>query len=82
MLSILVNLFFNLVLMVNASILTFSLYCFSVQIGRSKAAVLLLLIRCFNCGVLCLFHIFCTLLCVLSSFVNLIRVFLHDDALH
>ena len=45
MLSILVNQFFNLVLS-NASILTFSLYCFSVQIGRFKAAVPLLLIHC------------------------------------
>ena len=36
------NYFFNPVLLSNASILTFSLYCFSIQIGRSK----LLLIRC------------------------------------
>ena len=40
MLSMLVNLFLNLVLWPNASIPTFSLYCFSAQITRKGLVVL------------------------------------------
>ena len=44
----------------------------------SKAVILLLLIRCFVCfplvmGVLCLSLFCCALLCVLSSFANVLK---------
>ena len=61
------RLIFNLVSLSNAHILTFWLFCFSVQITRMGLVVLR---RRFCCclfvverGVLCLFHVFCTLLC-------------------
>ena len=76
MLSMLVNYFFNLVLLSNASIVTFSLYIFSVKITREGLVVLsggfvvvdLLLIVSPKVA-FCVCSMFCcTLLCVLSSF--------------
>ena len=68
--------FFNLVLLSNASILTFSLYCFSVQkqerdwsfLGCGSVVVDSLLIVASIVGFCACSMSCCTLLCVLSSF--------------